>query len=162
MCASGSGLAQRKEGQAMGSEGNEIREDGVQAAEACGGDHGASRREVPETAGRLVRQVKRYARRRVGAEDKIRIVLEGLRGELSVTDLCRREGIHKPAYYKWLKSFMEGGKKRLMGDLQREANTDEVNELKEENGELKKLLAETMLQNRQLRRTCRTGEGGMG
>ncbi len=158
MCASGPGLAQRrrKDGQAMSSE---TREGNVQG-DARGSDHAASRREAPETAQRLVRQVKRYARRRVGAEDKIRIVLEGLRGELSVTDLCRREGIHKPAYYKWLKAFMEGGKRRLMGDLQREANTSEVKELKSENGELKKLLAEVMLRNRQLRRACRDGEGG--
>ena len=152
----GPGRLNAERSQVMSSE---IQEGNVQG-NARGSDRAAPQSEAPETAQRLVRQVKRHTRQRVGAEDKIRIVLEGLRGELSVTDLCRRERIHKPAYYKWLKSFMEGGKKRLMGDLQREANTTEVNELRNENGELKKLLAEVMLRNRQLRRACRDGEGG--
>jgi transposase len=81
----------------------------------------------------------------VSAEDKVRIVMEGLRGEISISDLCRREKITKPTYYRWLKSFLEAGKGRLKGDSLREANRDEVQALKEENDALKKLLAEQML-----------------
>jgi transposase len=98
-----------------------------------------------ETANQLISQVKRQSRRRVSAEDKVRIVMEGLRGEISISDLCRREKITKPTYYRWLKSFLEAGKGRLKGDSLREANRDEVQALKEENDALKKLLAEQML-----------------
>lgn len=98
-----------------------------------------------ETAKQLISQVKRQSRRRVSAEDKVRIVMEGLRGEISISDLCRREKIKKPTYYRWLKSFLEAGKGRLKGDSLREANKDEVQALKEENDALKKLLAEQML-----------------
>jgi transposase len=98
-----------------------------------------------ETAKQLISQVKRQSRRRVSAEDKVRIVMEGLRGEISISDLCRREKITKPTYYRWLKSFLEAGKGRLKGDSLREANKDEVQALKEENDALKKLLAEQML-----------------
>jgi transposase len=98
-----------------------------------------------ETAKQLISQVKRQSRRRVSAEDKVRIVMEGLRGEISISDLCRREKITKPAYYRWLKSFLEAGKGRLKGDSLREANSDEVQALKEENDALKRLLAEQML-----------------
>lgn len=101
-------------------------------------------REV-ETAKQLISQVKRQSRRRISAEDKVRIVMEGVRGEVSISDLCRREKITKPAYYRWLKSFLEAGKGRLKGDSLREANSDEVLALKEENDALKKLLAEQML-----------------
>ena len=98
-----------------------------------------------ETAKQLISQVKRQSRRRVSAEDKVRIVMEGLRGEISISDLCRREKLTKPTYYRWLKSFLEAGKGRLKGDSLREANRDEVQALKEENDSLKKLLAEQML-----------------
>lgn len=98
-----------------------------------------------ETAKQLISQVKRQSRRRVSAEDKVRIVMEGLRGEISISDLCRREKIKKPTYYRWLKSFLEAGKGRLKGDSLREASKDEVQALKEENDALKKLLAEQML-----------------
>ncbi len=107
----------------------------------------------PETASQLIRKVKRYGRRRVPAEVKIQIVMEGLRGEESISDLCRREGINKAAYYRWLKSFLEGGKKRLQGDLLREANADEVRMLREENESLKRLLAETVLENHRLKKS---------
>ena len=107
----------------------------------------------PETASQLVRKVKRYSRRRVPAEVKIQIVMEGIRGEESISDLCRREGINKAAYYRWLKSFLEGGKKRLLGDHLREANSDEVRVLREENESLKRLLADMVLENHRLKKS---------
>jgi len=107
----------------------------------------------PQTAKQVIRRVKRYGGRRVSAEDKIRIVMEGLRGEQTVTDLCRREGIQKVTYYKWLKSFLEAGKQRLAGDHLREANVDEVKALRGENDSLKRLLAETVLENSRLKKS---------
>jgi transposase len=107
----------------------------------------------PQNARQLIRKVKRHARRRVGAEDKIRIVMEGLRGELTVADLCRREGVNKMTYYGWLKSFLEAGKRRLAGDHLREANSDEVHGLQDENESLKKLVAELLLENRRLKKS---------
>ena len=92
----------------------------------------------PQTARQVIRRVKRYSGRRVSAEDKVRIVMEGLRGEQTVTDLCRGEGIQKVTYYKWLKSFLEAGKQRLAGDHLREANVDEVKALRGENDSLKR------------------------
>jgi len=88
-------------------------------------EHKPDTNSPPETAAQLVRTAKRYGRRKVSAEDKIRIVMEGLRGEQSIEDLYRREGIGKWAYYGWLKSFMEGGKKRLSGDLNPESPNNE-------------------------------------
>ena len=93
----------------------------------------------------IVREIKRNTRRKFSAEEKIRIVLEGLRGEESITTICRREGINPNLYYRWSKSFLEAGKKRLSGDTLREATTDEVIQLRKENNELKGLLAETYL-----------------
>lgn len=90
----------------------------------------------------FIRKVRRKTRRRYTSEEKIRIVMEGLRGELSVADLCRREGIHSNVYYKWLKDFMEAGKARLSGDTRRDASKDEVDGLKRENARLKELVAE--------------------
>ena len=89
-----------------------------------------------ESARALIRKTKRATRRRFPTEDKIRIVMEGVRGEVSVAELCRREGIHPTIYYKWLKDFMEAGKKRLRGDTQREANREEVEQLRQENERL--------------------------
>lgn len=106
-----------------------------------------------QTARQVIRRAKRYGGRRVSAEHKIRIVMEGLRGEQTVTDLCRREGIQKVTYYKWLKSFLEAGKQRLAGDHLREANVDEVKALKDENDSLKRLLAEMVLENSRLRKS---------
>jgi len=108
---------------------------------------------MPQTARQVIRRLKRHSGRRISAEDKIRIVMEGLRGEGTVADLCRREGIQKAAYYNWLKSFLEAGKRRLAGDHLREANTDEVKALKEESDSLKKLLAEMMLENSRLKKS---------
>jgi transposase len=100
----------------------------------------------PETSKQLISRVKKHGRRRMSAEDKVRIVMEGLRGETTVSDICRRERIYKANYYKWLKDFMEAGKRRLVGDHMREANSTEVQDLREENDALKKLLAERMLE----------------
>jgi transposase len=103
----------------------------------------------------LIRDVKRRTRRKFSSEEKIRIVLEGLRGEESVAALCRKEGIHANLYYKWTRDFMEAGKSRLQGDTLREANSEEVKELKDENGELKQLVAELSLKNRVLKKSLK-------
>lgn len=101
----------------------------------------------------IVREIKRKTRRKFSAEEKIRIILEGLRGEESIADLCRKERIHPTQYYKWSKAFLEAGKRKLTGDTLREADSDEVNELREENEALKQLVAELSLSNRVLKKT---------
>ena len=101
---------------------------------------------TPGSGDRLINQIKRVNRKRLSAEDKIRIVLEGFRKELSVTDLCRREGIHVSLYYGWLKDFMEAGKSRLKGDSIRNANENEVKQLQSENNRLKSLAGEQALE----------------
>jgi transposase len=106
----------------------------------------------PET---IVREIRRRTRRKYSAEEKIRIVLEGLRGEQSITNLCRKEGIHPGIYYKWSKAFLEAGKQRLTGDTVREAGSEEVSELRSENAELKQLVAEVSLKNRMLKKTLK-------
>ena len=106
----------------------------------------------------IVREIKRKSRRKFTAEEKIRIVLEGLRGEESITDLCRKEGIHPTMYYKWSKSFLESGKRQLNGDTIREASSNEVKELRDENDELKMLVAEVVLRNRVLKKTLKGSE----
>jgi len=100
-----------------------------------------------------VRDIKRNTRRHFSSEEKIRIVLDGLRGEYSIAEVCRREGIHASQYYKWSKDFMEAGKKRLNGDTEREATTTEVKDLREENESLKQLVAEIALKNRVLKKS---------
>jgi len=100
-----------------------------------------------ETARALIRKTKRATRRRFPTEDKIRIVIEGVRGEISVAELCRREGIHPTIYYKWLKDFMEAGKARMRGDTVREATSDEVKALRRENERLKQLVADLSVAN---------------
>src|SRR6476660_8205229 len=97
----------------------------------------ASKR-VPDSAEKTVRDIRRATRRHHSAEEKIRIVLEGLRGEDSTAELCRKEGINQNLYYRWSKEFLEAGKKRLAGDTAREATSDEVKELKAEARVLKK------------------------
>ena len=97
---------------------------------------------------RLVRDIKGNTRRKYSSEEKIRIVIEGMRGEISIAELCRKEGIAQNLYYRWSKDFMESGKKRLDGDTMREANTSEVQSLKKENAQLKEAVAELLLQNR--------------
>jgi len=103
----------------------------------------------------IVREIKRRTRRKFTAEEKIRIVLEGLRGEESIADLSRKEGIHPTMYYKWSKSFLESGKRQLNGDTIREASSNEVKELRDENDELKMLVAELSLRTRVLKKTLK-------
>ena len=103
----------------------------------------------------IVREIKRRTRRKFTAEEKIRIVLNGLRGEESITDLCRKEGIHPTMYYKWSKAFLEARKRQLNGDTIREASSNEVKELKDENDELKMLVAELSLRTRVLKKTLK-------
>jgi len=98
-------------------------------------------------------------RKRYSAEEKIRIVLDGLRGEESIAELCRQEGIAQGLYYKWSKDFLEAGKKRLAGDITRQANSSEVKELKSEARELKECVAELTLENRLLKKSM-LGDGG--
>jgi transposase len=107
----------------------------------------------PDGAEKLVRDIRRATRRHFSAEDKIRIVLEGLRGEDSIAELCRKEGIAQNLYYRWSKEFLEAGKKRLAGDTAREATSDEVKTLRAEARQLKEALAEAMLENRLLKKS---------
>jgi len=104
-----------------------------------------TRKSSPGSTARFINHVRRKTRKRVSAEDKIRIVLEGFRKELSVSDLCRREGINASVYYSWLKDFMEAGKSRLKGDTIRSATEGEVKKLKAENQRLKALAGEQAL-----------------
>lgn len=102
---------------------------------------------------KTVRDIRRHTRRHRSAEEKIRIVLEGLRGEDSIAELCRREGINSNLYYRWSKEFMEAGKKRLAGDTVREATSDEVKELRAEAAALKETLGELVMENRLLKKS---------
>ena len=108
---------------------------------------------TPGSAAKLIREVKYKTRKRVSSEDKIRIVLEGFRGELSTSDLCRRESISTAIYYSWLKNFMEAGKARLKGDGLRDATASEVKHLRDENSRLKELLGEAALDNQLLKKS---------
>ena len=110
-------------------------------------------------AERVVKDIRRQTRKQYGAGEKIRIVLEGLRGEDSIAELCRREGISQGVYYKWSKDFMEAGKRRLAGDTARAANTDEVRDLRKEARDLKEVVAEQMLEMRLLKKSM-IGDGG--
>jgi transposase len=105
------------------------------------------------SAEETVRTIRRQTRRQYNAEEKIRIVLEGLRGEESVADLCRREGISQSLYYKWSKEFLEAGKLRLTGDTKRQASSEDVADLRSENEQLKQLVAELALKNRVLEKS---------
>ena len=111
-----------------------------------------------ETAEQHVKDIRRATRKRYGAEDKIRIVLSGLRGEDSIAELCRREGIAQSLYYSWSKEFLEAGKKRLAGDTERQASTGEVSGLRCETHDLKELVAELTLENRLLKKSM-LGDG---
>ena len=101
----------------------------------------------------IVRDIKRRTRKKYNAEEKISIVLEGLRGEESIAAICRREGINPNLYYRWSKDFLEAGKKRLSGDTAREASSSEVGDLRSENDQLKQLVAELSLNNRLLKKS---------
>jgi len=101
----------------------------------------------------VIKEIRRATRRRFSAEEKIRIVVEGLRGEVSVSTLCRREGIAPTMYYRWSKAFLEAGKNGLTRDTRRDATAQEVKQLKEENEVLKKALAEAILDVQKYKKT---------
>ena len=116
-----------------------------------------------EPAEQIVKEIRRATRRQFSAEEKIRIVLSGLRGEDSIAELCRREGIVQNLYYRWSKEFLEAGKKRLAGDTTRAATSDEVKDLRRETSALKEVVAELMLENRLLKKSViGAGEEGDG
>jgi transposase len=100
-----------------------------------------------------VREIRRRTRKKYSAEEKVRIVLEGLRGEEKIAELCRREGIHQNMYYKWSKEFLEAGKQRLVGDTKRDADSQEVEAMRNENEQLKAVVAELTLKNRVLKKS---------
>jgi transposase len=114
---------------------------------------------LKEPAEKVVKDIRRATRKRHSSEEKIRIVLEGLRGEESIAELCRREGINQNLYYRWSKEFLEAGKKRLAGDTAREATSDEVKGLRKEAVALKEVVAELTLENRLLKKSM-LGDGG--
>jgi transposase len=101
----------------------------------------------------VVREIRRKTRRKFTAEEKIRIVLEGLKGEDSIAAICRKEGIVPALFYKWSKTFLEAGKRRLLGDTVREAGTDEVSSIRKENEQLKHLVADLSIQNHVLKKS---------
>ena len=101
----------------------------------------------------VIRQIQKATRRKFTAEEKIRIVLEGLRGEIEITALCRRESISPTLYYRWSKAFLEAGRNGLTLDTKRDATSDEVRRLKEENEYLKKALAESVLDIQRLKKS---------
>jgi transposase len=111
-----------------------------------------------DTAERAVRDIRRKTRKQYSAEEKIRIVLEGLRGEESIAALCRREGIAESLYYSWSKEFLEAGKKRLAGDTARQATSVEVKGLRREMRDMKELVADLTLENRLLKKSM-LGDG---
>ena len=101
----------------------------------------------------VVKDIRRATRRHFSAEDKIRIVLDGLRGDDSIAELCRKEGIAQSLYYVWSKEFLEAGKRRLAGDTARAATTDEVKDLRRETSALKECVADLTLENRLLKKS---------
>lgn len=111
-----------------------------------------------KTSDRIVRDIRRATRKQYSAEEKIRIVLDGLRGETSIAEICRREGIAESMYHSWSKEFLEAGKRRLAGDTARAATTDEVKQLRRHAQELKEVVAEQALELCLLRNAC----SGMG
>jgi transposase len=116
------------------------------------GKAAAAEERTQQTKG-FIRQVRAAARRRYAPEEKVRIVLEGFRREVSVTDLCRREGIKPGTYYAWTKDFIEAGKERLTRDTARDATRQEIEMMKRENGELKSLVADLSLETYRLKKT---------
>lgn len=114
--------------------------------------------EKKRSAEKTVRDIRRATRKHYSAEEKIRIVLEGLRGENSIAELCRREGLNSNVYYRWSKEFLEAGKKRLAGDTNREATSSEVKELRAESSALKETLGELLMENRLLKKSV-LGDG---
>ena len=121
--------------------------------------HSKSNSAAKPSAEAVVRDIKRRTRRHFSAEDKIRIVLEGLRGDDSIAELCRKEGIAQNLYYTWSKEFMEAGKRRLAGDTARAATSTEVQDLRREARDLKEFVADLTLENRLLKKSI-SGLGG--
>src|SRR5215218_837653 len=116
---------------------------------------------VKESAEQVIKEIRRATRRQFSAEEKIRIVLSGLRGEDSIAELCRREGIAQNLYYRWSKEFLQAGKQRLAGDTARAATSDEVRDLRREASALKEVVAELTLENRLLKKSAiGAGEDG--
>lgn len=114
------------------------------------------------SAEKTVRDIRRATRCQYSAEEKIRIVQEGLRGEESIAELCRREGVNTNIYYRWSKEFLEAGKKRLAGDTAREATSDEIRNLRTETRLLKETVAELLMENRLLKKSMiGAGEDGI-
>lgn len=112
-----------------------------------------------ESAETTVRRIRRKTKKQYSAEEKIRIVIEGLRGEMTVAELCRKEGLAQSMYYKWSKEFLEAGKARLAGNTKRQADSKAVKDLRKENDEMKQLIAELSLDNRMLKKTLLGVEG---
>ena len=110
-------------------------------------------------AEQVIKDIRRATRRHFSAEDKIRVVLDGLRGEDSIAELCRKEGIAQSLYYTWSKEFMEAGKRRLAGDTARAASTDDVKGLRQEAAALKEVVADLTLENRLLKKSM-IADGG--
>ena len=115
-------------------------------------------RSPKEPAEKVVQDIRRATRKHYSAEEKIRIVLEGLRGEESIAALCRREGIAESLYYNWSKEFLEAGKRRLAGDTARAATSGEVKDLRRETAALKEVVADLTLENRLLKKSM-NGDG---
>jgi transposase len=110
-------------------------------------------RTAKQPAEQVIKDIRRATRRHFSAEDKIRVVLDGLRGEDSIAELCRKEGIAQSLYYTWSKEFMEAGKRRLAGDTARAASNDDVKGLRLEAAALKEVVADLMLENRLLKKS---------
>ena len=108
---------------------------------------------------KIIKDIRRVTRKQYSAEEKIRIVLDGLKGEDSIAELCRREGIAQSLYYSWSKEFLEAGKKRLAGDTARAATSSEVKVLRREASDLKEVVAEQALELRLLKKSM-LGDGG--
>ena len=114
------------------------------------------------TAEKTIRNIRRNSRKQYTGEEKIRIVPEGLRGEATIAELCRREGISQSVYYRWSKEFLEAGKQRLVGNTKREASSENVVALRQENEQLKQLVAELALKNRVLKKSVTGWENEWG
>ena len=115
--------------------------------------------QLDSSSERLVKNIRRATRKQYSAEEKIRVVLDGLRGEHSIAELCRREGIAESLYYSWSKEFLEAGKKRLAGDTARAATSGEVKDLRREVRDMKVLVADLTLENRLLKKSM-IADGG--
>ena len=105
------------------------------------------------TVEKRLKDIKRRTRKRYTTEEKIRIVLEGIKGETTIAELCRKEGINENSYYRWSKYFLDAGKKRLHGDTIREATSSEVKTLKQDNSHLKQLVADLLMKNDVLKKS---------